>query len=365
MKFFRINNVSPKLLNIIIALMYLPDISTAATTPHEPNNSLADATFVAVNATQKTYAFDYAGDEDWFEFYALKEYPYDIEIPDKSVGKGINPAIEIYNEQGVVEVGLFDFNFAGEGELLSWRNVPKDGLYYVRVTNQQKNFNVDNRYDLKVYLPLLPNNLSVKGKILNQCSQKAISRAAIQSSANVPVLSNKNGEFNLTFPNGTYTLTANVTGYEQQSQTVSLNEQDKEKYVDQSVTFALTPKGSCQPAQAPIPAIPDPQPTPIVIPKPEPVATFNEQTGELWIKDVRVADDRITAKLHLRGDKLKLIETQPINAHFYNAPAFYDFNTLLADVPSVSAYGKIWRIKMKNIAGNDYLFELANVEELP
>ena len=97
------------------------------------------------------------------------------------------------------------------------------------------------------------------------------------------------------------------------------------------------------------------------------MAVFNELNGELFVKEVRVGDGLISAKLARRNDaRFKLIEVLPLNNATYNTPAFYDYDTFLADIPRVTAYGKTYRIQLKNIAGNDYVFELLGIPiELP
>ena len=139
-KAFKVFNKKPGYSSIVLtclSVVCFSDPGVCATTPHEPNNSLADATLVTVNGDPKTYKFDYKGDEDWYKFYALKGNSYDLNIPDASVDQGINPAFELLNNQGEILL-TFDLHFSGKGELYSWHDVPADGYYYLRVFNQKQ-----------------------------------------------------------------------------------------------------------------------------------------------------------------------------------------------------------------------------------
>ena len=233
---------------LVLPILCLSPLVYAETTPHEPNNTPADAVFLYVNSGAQTYKFDYSGDEDWFVFYAKKGVPYDIEIPTKSVGKGINPAIELYNNKGSVEVGLFDFNFSGEGELLSLHSLPKDGFYYLRITNLQKTFSIDGHYDLKVYQPFLFNNLVVKGRVIDQCTQQGLDNVAIDTAGDPGNVTRK-GVFALNLQLGsTHSVTANLEGYTQQSKMVfsEKKDQNQELSTNTDLQFELTPTVGCQ-----------------------------------------------------------------------------------------------------------------------
>jgi hypothetical protein len=180
------------------------------------------------------------------------------------------------------------------------------------------------------------------------------------SSNNDSAFTAKTGEFSFVSPPGTYTLTTNLAGYNNQSQRVALEKVDVEDYVIKNIQFKLSPKSSCQNV------------APIAVDlnqlKQSSVAEYDDKMGELMVKDVRIGgNQRIAAKLQVQANfRFKLVDVTFPKTKPHRSPAFYDADTLLSDIPNVFAFGKVFRIKMKNIAGNNYLFQLVGVPvELP
>lgn len=336
------------LLGPIPFLLFLVTADSAEINAHGTNQQTAVT--LSVNDFPKTFKFNYAGDENWFVFYGVKNQIYDIQIPNRSVGKGINPLLELYNTQGEL-IRSHDTGYSGEGELLSRPTITENGYYFLRVRNLTKTFSPDARFAIQVFLPLAPNNLLVKGRIIDKCIQRGINEAIVESGSDA-TLSYKTGEYALSFPAGTYTLTVQSRGYAQQSQSVTLKNDDLEAYVVQNLNFELSPIAGC-PAKQPLVDNTQIQQ--------QASGIYNDKIGELRLKDVRFGDQPpISVTLQDQGNFIfKLIEINKLNEHpSINFPAFYDYDNSLVDVPSVFAFGMKFHITIKNIDTSANLFEL-------
>lgn len=97
-------------------------------------------------------------------------------------------------------------------------------------------------------------------------------------------------------------------------------------------------------------------------PNVQPVARYDDTTGLLMIDDVKVDGESHYVSLQDQGDfQFLLINATPLVSSVHSVPASYSTETLIADIPTVSAFGKIYKVKMKNTG--DYLFSLTEVKE--
>lgn len=335
-----LNRRGQQLCALAISLSSLAFTAGAATTDSEPNNVLADAYPVLVNAGAKTYQFDYTKDEDWYVFYAKKSRTYNIEIIDNAHGVATDVELNLYNANGDPEIEDFnfdtDFGRKGQGELLDWQ-APKEGYYYLKVTNRVKKFSTEARYTLKVFEPLAPQYLFIEGKVVDQCTRKGLAKALIVSSSADQELTAKSGEFGMALNPGSYNLTASLSGY--QDQVLSLTEtrllQDT---LVVPMTFSLMPRSGCnQATPAATPANPA-----------EAVAEFNANTGLLVVKDVRIGDrDLIAAELQaVSSNTFKLTKVTLLPGPLFAAPTFFDFTTGRAKIPRVYFNGLLFAVNL-------------------
>ncbi len=323
---------------ISLSLASPPDIH------FEPNNTPEEAQPIMINDFAQQHYFDYQGDEDWFVFYALKGTPYDIQILDRSVGAGVNPALELYNANGELE-RPHDFGFSGEGELMSWHGPPKSDFYYLRVFNRANSFSADAGYQIKVFLPFAPQDGLVKGKVLDDCSQQGIYKANISVvNTTFPTLSHKDGSFGVALSPGQYDLITQKTDYISVTQTASVAEETVSPR-----DFVLNPVTGCT----------KPVDTPATNPD-DAVGVYDSSSGLLTLRDVRVGDEIISAELQNVGDfQFQLLNTRPTTAGTWS-PAYYDQQTLKVQIPKVFAFDTYYRLEM---AGSDnWLFVLEVAE---
>ncbi len=353
---------------------------------YEPNNSLNSAKPITINDAAQAHKFDYAGDEDWFVFYAQENTPYDIEIESSSVGEGINPALTLYDEEGEIESPLFDFNFSGEGELLSWM-APESGFYFIKVTNEEDQFDVDGHYNIKVFLPFAPQNGKIEGQVVDQCTQVGIAKAAVMTEVK-QVFSHFRGvfigQYSLIVDPGTYTVNARAEGYQENSLTVEVKE-----LTVTPLNFQLIPNEGCS-----VPSSIDdeilgetpnedistsdieedrqdiisnentPSAEELIVLKEQSVGVFDEVSGLLTLKDVRIGNDVITATLQKQDDfSFKLVSTEDLTQGVFNSPAFYNHDTLLADIPQVFAFNKLYAVKLKKIS-DDWVYKIEKLDPL-
>jgi hypothetical protein len=342
-------------------LFFIVPYVVSAETEYEPNNTLEDASPIYVNEPAQAHKFDYVGDEDWLVFYAQKGTPYDIEIESDSVGQGINPALELYNENGEIEVNLFDFKFAGEGELLSW-NSPEAGFYYIRVVNLETEFNVDAHYNIKVFLPFAPEYGLIKGKVIDQCTQKNINKAII-SSGTRQELSHKNGSFSMEFFSSTYDLTARANGYKEQSKSAIV-----EEFKTTPIQFDLLPEAGCSVTPTPDPETPpiNTAPTPAELEqlKRQAVAVYEESSRVLTIIDVRIGGDILAVSLIAQQDfSFTLNSVVHLGNGVSSKPAFFNFDSLLADIPQVFAFDKLFKVQLRRLS-RDGAFVIQTADQI-
>lgn len=321
---------------------------------YEPNNTLADARPILVNEPPQTHKFDYLGDEDWLVFYARKGTPYDIQIVSESVGQGVNPALELFNEAGEIEVGLFDFNFTGDGELLAW-DAPANGFYYIRVSNRETDFSADGHYAIKVFLPLAPQNGLVKGRVIDRCAQKGIAKALVMTHVD-QTFSHSNGEYGIPLDPGTYAVSSYSQGYQEKTSSAVVAE-----VTVTPLEFELMPEVGCSPNND---TTHEPGELELERLKAQSVAVYDETSGLLTIKDVRVGNEILTASLQAQADfSFKLISTTSLNNAVFNSPAFYDHDTLLADIPQVFAFDRLYSVRLKKIS-DDWVYRIEQAEPL-
>ncbi len=355
------------ILRLLITFLCLCFIhSSRAQESYEPNNDMDTATWFVVNDDPQAHKFDYQGDEDWFVFFAIRGLPIDINIDGDSVGEGINPAIDVYNEDGVLEFS-HDFKYTGQGELASWSFVPATGFYFVRVYNVEPEFSTESNYTFTVFIPFAPQNGTIKGKVTDQCTRKGINKASIKghwlsgdliTAYNINDGFSRKGNYGLTLDPGQYRVEVNADNYQQKTKDASVSE-----FSSTSLSFELTPEQGC----SQIPPIIDNDDEP---PKPldqlisESAGIFDETTLMLELKEVRVLGDILSARLQLtENSQLQLLSTAKVSQAALVNPAFYDFQSFNVDIPQVYVFGQFYSLKLTRINEN-WLFDITELKEL-
>ena len=335
------------------AFLFSLPLIVFAKTSYEPNNTIDDATPLYVNGATQEHKFDYTGDQDWLVFYAEKGTPYNIEIESDSIAQNVNPALTLYNSKGEIEVNLFDINFSGEGELLDW-DAHDEGFYYIRVTNEEPEFSVTGQYKIKIFLPFAPLKGQVSGEIIDQCTKKVLgevkmSAENILANAAIKHISNhNNGGYSIPLNPGDYNITARRIGYKEKSLTVTVEETLKTP-----LRFELLPEEGC--TATPNEFLPDPE-----VLKQQAVGIFNESSGILTIKEVRVGNEIYTASLKKQADfSFKLVSASLISHSIINSPAFFNHDSLLVEIPKVFAFDKLFAVQLKSVTAELYTREKA------
>lgn len=308
----------------------------------EPNDSPAQAVPILVNDVVQQQLLDSATDEDWFEFYVKKGVSYTIEIPGNSVGKSINPVLEVYDAAGNLFSGSINSGVFGQGE--STQGIPGNtGLFRIRVRNAApiaRSASQDNGYQLRVYLTDSPQQGLVRGKVTNTCSHTGISQVEVAAWLGDAVadaaLTHKTGEFGLLLNPNDYNLKSSVTQFNDHSRLIRVTQEP-----DEEVQFDMTPLVSCDKY---IPPSVDP-----VTLAQQAVAIFNEASGVLIVRDVVAGGLPYYAELLRVNDKsFSFLRAFAIPGTFHAQPATYDFNTLLADFPSYFASNKSYKLQLRN-----------------
>lgn len=338
-----------------LILLILP-LVVFAETSFEPNNTFEDARPVYINDEFQEHKFDYLGDDDWLFFYAQKGTLYNIEIDFDSVGVGVNPALTLYDEKENVEVN-FDVNLSGMGELLPW-TAPANGFYYIKVSNKEPEFSTDGDYKISVFVPNVPITGDAIGVILDEC-EKGLENVVLSAKKVPPTtrvdqnLTAASGNFRIPLNPGKYKITTQFKNHQTTTSDVITIIEAEETDNIKLILIPDKPEDDCSIA------LPKPQPDPD-----KAVGVYDDETGELTIKDIRIGNDKISAKLQAQDDfSFKLTSVVLLNKGIFDGPALFDFDTSIADIPTVHAFKVLWHVQLKptNSVG---IYEIQTAEPL-
>lgn len=337
------------------SLVAVPKQASASFT--EPNDSPQQALPILVNDTPVIQTLDAKDKEDWYEFYAKAGTRYSIEIPGSSVGAGINPVFQVFTQNGDALSSVIERASLGASATYQF-SVQTAGLYRIKVSNKtsgSKLAAVDNAYQIHYYLTDAPQQGIIKGTILNACSQNGVINAQVSARlGGVRVdstLSAKNGEYGLPLNPETYQLKSVVESYRDQSQ-------EAVKVQADAIAFqSLNQQPLVDCANYPAPTH-DP-----VLLQQKAVAVYDDVSGLLTVRDVSGAGQVHYVELQNIGQfRFQLTRYYLLNGSIHAKPAEYDFNTLIAKLPSVYAYGKLWQVQIKN--DGTWVFDLSSYQEV-
>ncbi len=314
----------------------------------EPNNTPAEATPILVNDQPVFQLFTSPTDEDWFEVYAEAGERYTVDIPTSSVGKSINPVLELYDAAGTLLDRQVNNGSSGQGEQLQF-TAPSTGLFRIRVTHQisvaraapdDESFKgeaVDYSYQIRVFLTDAPLQALTKGRVLDPCNL-GITGADVAAKLNGvsarSTLTNKLGEFGLLLNPGNYELNIFATNYQQANQAVNVGQ---DSIALPEIRLTPTTNNACAGDN-----ISRAQQAPVV---------YDEQTGQLIVKDVVLDGSQVYyVELQNIGDfRFQLTRMLTLPGVIHSNPPVYSSSTSLADLPKVFALDQNWRVQMKHI----------------
>ncbi len=307
-------------------ILATPETQLASASFTEPTNTSQQAAPLLVNDNPTLQTLDAVDSEDWFEFYAVAGKRYTILIPANSIGKNINPAFQLFDKTGKPLSDLITRTVNGQGVSLQVTASVTD-LYRIRVTNQApfaKISEVDNQYQLRVFLTDEPQQGIVKGFVTNSCSRRGIGGAEVSSllggSINDSTVTFRSGEFGLPLNPNTYQLKSTATNFQEQT----LSPVRVGVSAITRVQLDQTPNGGC--ANNTVPDLDSDQQ------QQQAVAVYNETTGSLIIRDVWAGKFVVYAELQDIGNyRFQLTRVLEIPGPIHTLPGDYDFATAIAN----------------------------------
>ena len=118
------------------------------------------------NFDKETYSqchtFHHAQDQDWFMFFGLYGTVYSLEI--NATQSSCDPMIEIFDIDGISLLVKKDNGIAGENEYLDWF-CQRDGIYFIKISNNSNAFGQQNTYAIKMYEPYASFNGRISGRV--------------------------------------------------------------------------------------------------------------------------------------------------------------------------------------------------------
>jgi sugar lactone lactonase YvrE len=191
---------------------------------YEEDDGPSQANVIVLNDVEaQRHTFHDAGDQDWVMFYGLSGETYTIEV--SNLGARCDAVIEFFRADGTTPVmDPVDGGWLGEDEVLDWL-CDANGIYYVKVKHYDSDiFGEDTEYDLQVYMPIGPLPGFIVGTITNASSGNPIGGVRIKTDKKVSALSLPDGNYLMVHPPGSHSLTAEASGYENFTDTVTLGE---------------------------------------------------------------------------------------------------------------------------------------------
>jgi hypothetical protein len=179
---------------------------------YEEDDTFSQSQVVVINnETPQQHNFHDAGDEDWVKFYGLSGEAYTIKA--SNLGSNCDAFIELYDTDGTTLLASMDGGLKGEDELLDWACL-QDGIYYVKVSHYDPGaYGENTEYDLEVYIPIGPITGWIEGTIKNKCTGESIEEAIIKTNNGSSAISLPNGAYLIIHEAGTFTVTAEASGY--------------------------------------------------------------------------------------------------------------------------------------------------------
>ena len=311
----------------------------------EPNDTPAEATPMLVNDEPLYQFLSSPADEDWFEVYAKAGQRYTASIPAASIGKMINPLLQLYDAAGNLIISEAGNAAPGQDRQITW-TATVAGLFRIRVSDQAlpakkssavelKGEAADYSYQIRVFLTDAPQQILTKGRVLDNCGQ-GINEAKVSAWLGGVLadstLTDKIGEFGLLLNPGNYDLKIVAANFQEASKSVVVTQvaaplADINLSPTTSSGCALSPAMQAQ--QAP--------------------AVYEDQSGILIIKDILIDDKAYYVELKNTGNfRFQLAQFFAIPGIIHSDPPEYVPSTLTATLPKVFALNKTWKVQLRH-----------------
>lgn len=187
---------------------------------YEVDDTYLQANLIAViYSPAQRHNFHESPDPDWVTFYGLAGETYTIEAG--NLGGLCNPVLELYAGDGITLLG-YGWNKIDNRVYFDWL-CQDEGIYFVRAWNLSGAMGKDTEYDLRVYKPEAPLLGTIAGSVINSKTRALLTGVKIRTNGNQTALSQQ-GEYLIAHPEGTYTMTAEATGYRLFTDNVSVSE---------------------------------------------------------------------------------------------------------------------------------------------
>lgn len=182
---------------------------------YEEDNTNAQAGVIVINDTQaQQHDLHTPNDQDWVKFYGLASTTYQVEVT--GTGSGIDPVIELFDQDGNSLLESSNVNGPGVSETLLWF-CPTEGIFFVRIRHDtSSSYSTETGYRLELITPdllSLPGFLT--GTITNSLGQQVdgarikLSGSAYRGSA----LSTPDGSYVAGAMSGSYTVSVSAVGH--------------------------------------------------------------------------------------------------------------------------------------------------------
>ena len=337
-------------------IIVAPKPSLASASFNTINNTPEQALPVLVNDVSVQQSFTSPNDVDWYEFYAKAGAKITIEIPGESIGVNINPSLSLVDNKNNPLSSDIKQSTKGSSVRIAV-TTPYTGIFRIKITNNPPSAKINapgaNEYQLRVFLTDAPQQAIVKGSVINGCNSQGIGNAEVSALLNTTVsdstLTYKTGEYGLTLNTGSYTLKSVFDKFNSAEHAINI----LETTTNNIVTFNQTPTTGCQNN---IEAEIDP-----IVQQQQAVAVFDASTGLLIIRDIWFGDYVYYVELQMISElKFRLINSVQLPGTIHVVPGVYGSIPLIAELPTVFAFGKTWKVQLKN--QGDWMFTVEKAE---
>lgn len=179
----------------------------------EEDDTLDDANPIILNNDEaQRHNFHDSCDQDWVKFYGVSGQTYSIKA--SNLGTDGDVVLELYDSDGVTLLDSQDtIGDPRADELLEWP-CTEDGMYFVKVYHYNSNtFGENTGYDLTVYRPSATVSGFLAGSVYSSDSQDSIEGAIITTDGGGSALSLEGGGYLMVHSPGTFTITAEASGF--------------------------------------------------------------------------------------------------------------------------------------------------------
>jgi hypothetical protein len=186
-----------------------------------------DDTYLKANVIAVIYSpgqqhnFHKYPDPDWVMFYGLSGETYTIEAA--NLGSLCSPMLELYDGDGITLLGSGWSKISAENRVYFDWQCQTEGVYFVRAWNMSGAMGKDTEYTLRVYKPEAPLMGVIAGSVTDSKTHAFLGGVKIRTNGNQTAVSQR-GEYEMAHPEGSFTLTAEVKGYQTFSGSVSVAE---------------------------------------------------------------------------------------------------------------------------------------------